>query len=300
MGIKFQCPNGHSLNVKTFLAGKRGICPHCDSRFIIPHKSGGQAAPAPSRKQSEQASGSFAPQSSSTPSTGTQPETSSPTLANTAQPRAENRALADASFQPTRGPIQYGFPANLPVGTLQPALPVGTQLSDPIDEAPQAVWYVRPPSGGQFGPAVGEVMRNWIAEGRVSGDSWVWREGWSDWRQAGTVLPQLVPGAATIASAPSDRGVEFSPGPSLSETESPAAQVRVRSRRIANQLTLTLVGLLILVAIGLVGVFVWVLGQQKEAPAARSETSPAIAVATFSADSSIAPISAARVASSRG
>jgi hypothetical protein len=31
-------------------------------------------------------------------------------------------------------------------------------------------------------------MRRWIAEGRVTGDSWVWRDGWSDWRSAGEML----------------------------------------------------------------------------------------------------------------
>jgi hypothetical protein len=36
MGIRFSCPNGHKLNVKTFLAGKRGVCPQCGAKFIIP------------------------------------------------------------------------------------------------------------------------------------------------------------------------------------------------------------------------------------------------------------------------
>src|SRR6478752_3907200 len=36
MGIRFNCPNGHKLNVKTFLAGKRGVCPQCGARFVIP------------------------------------------------------------------------------------------------------------------------------------------------------------------------------------------------------------------------------------------------------------------------
>jgi len=43
MGIRFECPNGHRLHVKAFLAGKRGICPECDARFIVPAASGGQA-----------------------------------------------------------------------------------------------------------------------------------------------------------------------------------------------------------------------------------------------------------------
>ena len=39
MGIRFYCPNGHKLNVKSFLAGKRGICPHCGIKFEIPQQS---------------------------------------------------------------------------------------------------------------------------------------------------------------------------------------------------------------------------------------------------------------------
>jgi hypothetical protein len=36
MGIRFSCPNGHKLHVKSFLAGKRGVCPQCGAKFIIP------------------------------------------------------------------------------------------------------------------------------------------------------------------------------------------------------------------------------------------------------------------------
>lgn len=40
MGIRFECPNGHKLHVKAFLAGKRGICPECDAKFLVPAASG--------------------------------------------------------------------------------------------------------------------------------------------------------------------------------------------------------------------------------------------------------------------
>ena len=36
MGIRFLCPNGHKLNVKSFLAGKRAICPDCGAKVLVP------------------------------------------------------------------------------------------------------------------------------------------------------------------------------------------------------------------------------------------------------------------------
>lgn len=36
MGIRFLCPNGHKLNVKSELAGKRASCPECGAKFVIP------------------------------------------------------------------------------------------------------------------------------------------------------------------------------------------------------------------------------------------------------------------------
>jgi hypothetical protein len=46
MGIRFNCPNGHKLNVKEFLAGKRGVCPQCGAKFIIPTPAEGVPAEA--------------------------------------------------------------------------------------------------------------------------------------------------------------------------------------------------------------------------------------------------------------
>jgi GYF domain 2 len=43
MGIRFLCPNGHKLNVKADLAGKRASCPECGVKLVIP-----AASPEPS------------------------------------------------------------------------------------------------------------------------------------------------------------------------------------------------------------------------------------------------------------
>lgn len=57
-----------------------------------------------------------------------------------------------------------------------------------IRESPEANWFVRPESGGQFGPAAGQVFHQWLKEERVAEDSLVWREGWEEWQPAGRVL----------------------------------------------------------------------------------------------------------------
>jgi hypothetical protein len=93
-------------------------------------------------------------------------------------------AKSVAPAQPA--PAQTATPAQSAL-----AAPSASEPADPIAEAPDMIWYVRPPSGGQFGPATGELMRAWLGEGRVSADSLVWREGWRDWQEAGNVFPKL-------------------------------------------------------------------------------------------------------------
>lgn len=45
MGIVASCPQGHRVKVKDHLAGRKGICPECGTRFRIPL----QASPAGER-----------------------------------------------------------------------------------------------------------------------------------------------------------------------------------------------------------------------------------------------------------
>ena len=61
------------------------------------------------------------------------------------------------------------------------------------DSAGESVtWYVRPPSGGQYGPIDSAGFRQWIEEGRVAADSWVWRTGWTDWKPGGEAVRSMV------------------------------------------------------------------------------------------------------------
>lgn len=190
MGIKFLCPNGHKLNVKAFLAGKKGVCPECRQRFVIPIESmpkqrvesigistaGAEedvAQDAPdepieigsAQAYSQAAHGQAIPMGTSVGMSG------------------GGAVVADAHESMKGGAPIHSAPVAPPMPTMSPAPAV-----DPLEEAPNAQWYVRPPTGGQFGPARAELLRRWISEGRVSGDSLVWREGWTDWKPA-SILP---------------------------------------------------------------------------------------------------------------
>jgi hypothetical protein len=130
---------------------------------------------------------------------------------------------------------------------------------DPIAEAPHCVWYVRPPAGGQYGPAAGDILRKWMAEGRVSADSLVWREGWPDWRKAAKVFPSLAP-----AVAPGATVTPVSPLAANPATVSPAAATRrtVRAPRKQNNTAIAVAAItvLVLLSIGLLIGLLYVLG----------------------------------------
>jgi hypothetical protein len=248
MGIKFHCDScGKKLNVKAFLAGKRGICPHCGSKIHIPANAGateagdtigaGSGAPAAAVSAALPAESAVA--------------TAGGPAAMTATPRAvpTGPAPGAAMAQPA-GPAAAQAVAAAPAAAgLAPA----GLASDPISEAPQAVWYVRPASGNQFGPAAGDIMRRWIAEGRVAGDSLVWREGWADWKSASTVFPDLAGGGSGAASHPGGDLV------GLSSVSSGAGPYRGRPRK-SNTMVVAMLIVLAIASIGLLVALVAILG----------------------------------------
>jgi hypothetical protein len=167
MGIRFLCHAcDRKLNVKNFLAGKNGICPHCGASVKIPAES-----QIPSGKEQDGAANGSA----------------------SASRQAEQDLGASIAIATTESD-NHG---SIPEGIAQfPATPAATPVAvaapvNPLDEDPDAIWYVRPPSGGQFGPADGDVMRRWIEEKRVSASGLVWREGWPEWKKGSEVFPQL-------------------------------------------------------------------------------------------------------------
>jgi hypothetical protein len=149
MGIRFLCPNGHKLHVKSHLAGRKGVCPTCGAKVLIPQE------PLPTTDSAE-------------------------------SPEPRTKALAAEA----------------------PAAPPG--------------WFVRGADGEQYGPAPEELLNDWIADGRIASETWVWREGWPEWQQAGAALADRFPELAAAAS-PMPALPEVEPvGPPLAEPDWPA------------------------------------------------------------------------------
>ena len=234
MGIRFACPNGHPLHVKAELAGKRGICPECQVRFLIPTPPGSKPA------------ASEAKATAADHPNGAKTESSAPPLAAVPEPSTASPEPAPEVAQPPQ-----------PVMRAAGATP---QAAEP----PQ--WYVRPSAGGQFGPADDQLVQQWAAEGRVGPDALVWRTGWPDWQQASDVpeyFPQL---AQQAAHSPLSAHAEYNSAtgvPGGTPTSGPdvslaTARYQRRKQRSARGQMLAAV-LLVVLAIALAGVLFWVI-----------------------------------------
>lgn len=304
MGIKFRCPNGHKLNVKSFLAGKRGICPHCGAKVRIPEEAEREEAEEERLSQRGSATavavaGATSKSLAETTVFSTviqQPvqapvsvaETSTPAVASTTSHLAKPLGQVPMGQLPLgqtplgqvpmgHSPTLHGsqlmgaapLPGAVPMAGLT-AMPGAPQMGvspyavmpsvplDPIAEAPNAVWYVRPPSGGQFGPAKGDIMRKWMGEGRVSADSLVWRDGWADWKSAATVFPALGPAPGAAPTSPGSPAAPIA-GVGGSTTTSTPVNRAARVRKKSNSMAIAMVVTLGLVAVVLLGLFIAVL-----------------------------------------
>jgi len=233
MGIKFRCQECQKkLHVKSFLAGKRGICPECGARFVIPEENAETAEPV---KQKVKVGGP----------TDRPVRTKTGRGSDRRSGMAGGRSNAEAASAPTGDPGRSGKRKAV--------------SADALTEVPDAVWYVRPPGGGQYGPADAAIMRRWLDEGRVGADSYVWREGWPDWQEAGPVFPQLKD------SSPVDL-TEVNAGEASDFTLTAERPTPTRpthgGRRAKNQRNIAVLVILALVCAGLLAALIWVLNNQ--------------------------------------
>jgi len=192
---------------------------------------------------------------------------------------SQSVAIEPPASQPA-GPQAVGYqPAAFPSGAISPpggpaTTPAASQrsVSDPLAEAGDVVWYVRPASGGQFGPASSEIMRTWIEEGRVAADSLVWREGWRDWQEAAEVFPHVAAGQPPVPAPAPSKVSTAEPHDSVATTPTP----RTTPRRQSKNTQAIVISILILAVVILFVVFIWVLTRDTSAGKKPQEPAPAV------------------------
>lgn len=215
MAIRFRCETcNRPINVKNRLAGQEGVCPHCREVILVP------GATRLSEQEFLEARTEWEDRQSGRQPVVTRPDPATPdphSEPETTLPEPPGIGVATGEGERSGKPAAVSPDVRIEIGT------AGRPTGDPFSDAPRAMWYVRPPGGGQFGPASANLFRQWIREERVTGESWIWRQGWEEWEPAHLHFPDLVMAGGGPAIDP-DRSLS-SP---LSQTRTAYNQARRR------------------------------------------------------------------------
>ncbi len=205
MGIRFRCHHCEfELHVKDFQAGKRGRCPECRGRFRVPLADAPHSLdpevelphPTPIASQAD-----VAPADAALDAKAKVAETAAKATLDAASTAVPNGPVtrADAASPAASAPASAGSCSPVPPPPPQSA-PLPPALPRALQAAAEGNWHVRPPSGGQYGPAASSTMWQWLTENRVGRDSLVWTEGWPEWVSAESAFDDFFQ-ASTLATA---------------------------------------------------------------------------------------------------
>jgi hypothetical protein len=192
MGVRFACHHcGKTLNIKTELAGRRGVCPSCDGKFRIPLVDSDQSLPVEIKQES-----------------GTEQPTnaSKEQVHHNVDDQLESQVAGHAEATPSEQAPVDNRATVIGSKVLAPSPQLVSKILSEFEAT--SSWYVRPPNGGQYGPANTEIFGEWITEGRVAASSLVWRDGWPQWRTATEAFPELtkhLPGSSEQATVAKER-----------------------------------------------------------------------------------------------
>lgn len=200
MGIKFHCQQcGQRLNVKSFLAGMKGICPHCGASVLIPSSEPNEKLPE--NRPPPTSSNRGDPMENETllsskpldrePLDGEQFSAKRVSSSNLQQ-NSTNLQQSELNQVVLKRGVESNLVTDGSAASVDASLMPQT-INDPLADSQSQIWYVCPSTGGKYGPASGEMVRKWIQESRVTADCLMWREGWVDWKKADTVIPDLKP-----------------------------------------------------------------------------------------------------------
>jgi hypothetical protein len=198
MGIKFYCPNGHKVNVKSFLAGKKGLCPKCGVRVDIPLQSVAERTGPSSNGDAAEDSDELVEQVSATMQPAATTGMNLDPLAlgapdqlsgfvNSPGLSVRPASNANAGHAAKNGNGEAGLEmfgeAQADDFLLPPGAPAAPQSRT------SAPWHLQFSTGQQLGPLDDSILQQWLGEGRIGPDDLLWREGWSQWQSVSAVFP---------------------------------------------------------------------------------------------------------------
>jgi phage FluMu protein Com len=295
MGIRFACHHcNHALHLKDFQAGKRGKCPACNQSFRIPQHSTDYSIPLEEKGiQNTTTTPAVIAKATETKATavnvGKAAVGAGAKLANkpetvAAAKRDEKVVVAKRQEIKVRKSEEAASVQAASVTNMTRDESASSQLSasessskkdgtvKAFESNPLAQWYVRPPSGGQYGPADAKLLTQWITENRVTADSLIWFDGLTQWTVAGSVLPELFAGSGEAAivgfgmqpslGSASESVLEANDAGRLVNTtaiNSTAKPIRSRQKQKRNQwiLIAILISLCLCLLVGLVAVLMF-------------------------------------------
>ena len=213
MGIRFACSHCQSaLNVKSHQAGKRGRCPKCGHKIQIPVQSTMAAAKAATEPENNTSQFSktqvFGHNQADDPSEEQDVAIKKKLDDFSVRDDETNNnasddsiSLAPSELSDSDGPDSFmlGKPTNHYVSN---------GALNPVDDAPQKIWYIRHPEHSEVGPVKGTQLREMLDAGEVRIGSFVWREDWDDWEKVGDVFPALATPLPHEAPDPADASEE--------------------------------------------------------------------------------------------
>jgi hypothetical protein len=196
------------LHVKDFQAGKRGKCPKCQGSFRVPAKDsdfslaveesaaipviGKSTAQSKLKSKGSSVLDAKMPEKKPLAKSVSPPRpdprsvsTESASVQSTSQIKPKDTLTQKPAEKPTEKPLEAD------------ALTMPASLLPLLDVR----WFVRPPSGGQYGPATTQMLLDWIGQKRVTADSLLWREGLTTWVSARELVPEPFGGQSSSGNA---------------------------------------------------------------------------------------------------
>ena len=280
MGVRFACHVcNKQLNIKRELAGRRGVCPQCQSRIRIPMEDTALSSPVDEVRIVQSNASNSAKQAVSQQAAGSSGNAGGAAVMAESQ-RVSEPAVSTPAAPGTRvsqqGPVVADIQAGQALDVQNPGGEGGNVQplagGSILEEEPDATWYVRPPSGGQYGPASTVELQEWIAQGRVAASALLWRDGWPQWRDASDALPEMsasLPGVTgggghevTSLAAP---GIQKSGGKGAAGAHSAAPLSGSNGigaeRRSRTMRRISMISILVAIAATLIGVLFYVVNR---------------------------------------